>query len=465
VAQSRRDQVQAQSYVWSRLVTALVTGDADAAENPNRRLLTGTVGGLLVAALIAIGMTAYGFIRPGGATAWQKPGVLVVEKETGSRYVLIAGRLRPVLNYASVRLLFGKDPKVVSTSAKSLGTVPHGQPVGLVGAPDALPAAGRVDRQVWMVCAAATGDLTGKVIPVTTLSIAEAGPRTDRPLDDGSALLVSGDVLVWHGRRFRLTEDWLARVLGPDGPALSVQPTWLAALPSGPDLAPIAVPGRGGAGPSVDGRPTTIGQLFSATAENGLERRFVLRAEGLMSLTPMAYAMLAADPETAGLYRGQAVEPTPLSLAALAQLPVVDRSALSSSLPQEPPRIVTRPPAGLGWCVRQAMGDGGLEVTADRPPTASDAVTDGLRITRTPATAELVRVAPGVGGLVVAGRFDQALGSSRYLVTDAGVKYPVPDAATAQRLGYPSSDARPVPPALLDLLPSGPVLSGGSGQN
>ncbi|MFI6078699.1 type VII secretion protein EccB [Actinoplanes sp. NPDC051343] len=460
MAQSRRDQIQAQSYVWSRLVSALVTGDADAAENPNRRLLTGTVGGLLLAALITIGVTAYGFVRPGGATAWEKPGVLIVEKETGSRYALVDGRLRPILNYASVRLFFGKDPQVIMASAKSLGAVPHGDPLGVVGAPDGLPVAGRVSGQAWTVCAAATSDLTGKAVPITTLSIAEAGPRTDRPLDTGSALLVAGDVMVWQGRRIRLTEDWLARVLGADGPPLPVQPTWLGALPAGPDLAPVPVPGRGDAGPSVDGRPTRIGELFSASAENGAQRRFVLQSDGLMTLSPMAYAVVAADPATAALYRGEAVATIPLSLAALAQLPVSGRAALSGSLPQEPPRLITRPPSGLDWCVRQNMGDGQIEVSADRTPGASDAVTDGLRITRTPRTAAYVAVAAGDGGMVVAGRFDQALGNSRYLVTDAGVKYPVPDAATAERLGYPSSGDHPVPPALLDLLPTGPLLSG-----
>lgn len=457
---SRRDQVQAQSYVWSRLVTALVVADADAAENPNRRMVVGTVSGILVAALVVAGFTVYGLLRPGGATSWQKPGVLVVEKESGSRYLYLNGKLRPVLNYASARLLFQAEPKVVSVSRRSLTDVPHGQPLGIVGAPDSLPASGRVAGQAWTVCAASAKDQTGRTTTATTASITGAEAAAGYRPAPGEAVLASAGerrFLLWRGYRLRLTTDWLPRVLGADGPGLPVEDIWLETVPAGPDLAPLTVAGRGGAGPAIDRQPARIGELFTARDTNGVVRTYLLRSDGLAPLGSLAYAIATADPDTAKLYGGP-VRPREISLAALAQLPVSPAPVLPEGIPADLPRILADPPAGTTWCARHRMSDGQVDLVAGRPVTTAGMVVDGIALRRTSRTAAAVSVAAGQGGLVAAGRFGQALGAVRYLVTDAGVKYPVTDADSAARLGFPATDTRPVPPRLLDLLPTGPAL-------
>src|SRR5204862_174540 len=76
-----------------------------------------------------------GVVSPGGSTAWREPGAIIVEKETGSRFLLVDGVLRPVLNLASARLLAGAEAPVRSVSGKSLAGVPHGAAVGIPGAP------------------------------------------------------------------------------------------------------------------------------------------------------------------------------------------------------------------------------------------------------------------------------------------------------------------------------------------
>ncbi|WP_436535634.1 type VII secretion protein EccB [Actinoplanes sp. HUAS TT8] len=459
--QTRRDQVQAQSHVWSRLVTALIVGDADAAENPNRRTVVGTVSGLLIAVLVVGGFAVYGFIRPGGSTAWQSPGALVVEKETGSRFVYVGGQLRPILNFASVRLILAKDPTVVSVSRRSLAGVPHGQPVGVVGAPDMLPAAGQVAGQVWTVCAATLSDQSGRQTAATTLAITSADHGGGVPLSPDEAILVRSETqifMIWRGRRLKVTTDWLPQLLGATVTAAPVDDAWLEVVPAGPDLALPVVPGRGRAGRPIDGRPTRIGQLFVAHAATGETRNYLLQRDGLSVLSPLAYAMLAADPATAALYAGGSVRPAEVSPSALAQLPTSSLPALPPGVPSDVPRIVPLPTDGTTWCSRQWMADGTVEIVADSPVSKAGMVTDGLGRTRTARTAAAIAVEPGQGGLVVAGRFDQALGNSRFLVTDSGVRYPVADAAAAERLGYPAGDARPVPPRLLDLLPTGPLL-------
>lgn len=52
-----------------------------------------------------------------------------------------------------------------------------------------------------------------------------------------------------------------------------------------------------------------------------------------------------------------------------------------------------------------------------------------------------------------------AAGGVTYLVTEAGKKYPLADGDATAALGYTESAAIPVPMPLLNLLPTGPVLS------
>ncbi|HWS35595.1 MAG TPA: type VII secretion protein EccB, partial [Actinoplanes sp.] len=305
--QNRRDQAQAQSYLLGRVTGALVAGEPDGLETPHRRTLTGLGIGTLIAVLIAAGFAVYGLVVPGGATAWRTSGALIVEKETGTRYLYLDGRLRPVLNYASARLLLGTDIALVTVSATSLAGTPHGTPVGIAGAPDGLPTRGLAGAW-WTVCA------TGGTLAVTGKP---AGPAAGA--DEAIVARAAGAVfLVLNGRRHRLGNDWIVRVLGFSGAEVTVPAAWLDLVPAGADLAPVEVPGRGGRGPEVDGAPSRIGQLF--TSDRG---GYVLTRSGLSPLTPLAYTLLAADPRTARLYTGGVVAAVALSPAALARLPVV----------------------------------------------------------------------------------------------------------------------------------------------
>jgi type VII secretion protein EccB len=446
--QSRRDQVEAQSYVLGRLTSALVSAEPDAPETPHRRTVTGIVCGILVAALVAAGFAVYGFLVPGAASKWRQAGALIVERETGIRYLFSAGRLRPVLNYASARLLLGAKPKVVSVSAASLRGVPHGQPVGIVGAPDALPVASALRGALWSACARAVQDSTGDVRSATTLAIRPAD-QAPQPLLPGRAVVVrlagepaADDQLLWNGRRFRLAAPWLSKILGYAGTAVPVEPGWLDLLPSGVDIAPPRVPGRGEPGPTIDGQPSRIGQLLTVRLDGSAERHYLLQRDGLSQLTALGYAIASGDPDAAG------GEPRRISLGAVARLPVSRGPAPGAGLPPTPPAPAT-PGSGQAWCAHAPAG--GMPVlAADRPVGAGGTVHTGPGVARTGRTADAVEVAAGMGGLALAG-------TTLYLITDAGVKYPVAGAA-ARTLGYPPESAVAVAPGLLDLLPTGPAL-------
>lgn len=79
-------------------------------------------------------------------------------------------------------------------------------------------------------------------------------------------------------------------------------------------------------------------------------------------------------------------------------------------------------------------------------------------VSGSPRNASLVRVAPDGGALVRPQAAPGVSGNSLFLVTDAGVKFPVPSASTLLALGYRAGRAAGMPAALLGLLPTGPAL-------
>jgi type VII secretion protein EccB len=298
-------------------------------------------------------------------------------------------------------------------------------------------------------------------LTATTVALA----RPPHPFTSGGVLgddrafvaaVEHGDTyLVWQGRRFRLTEPWLAGVLGVDDGGYPVQAGWLETLPAGPDIAPMAVPGRGGAGPMIDGRPSAVGQLMVTRVAGTPDRYYLLQRDGMSRLTEFGYAIASSDPKTVRAYGGGRVVPTEISAAAVTGLPKSRLAALPEGVPPAVPTIAW--PTGA-WCSQRLAGGDGTVIVDGRQVGEAGRVQAALAAARTARTAAAVEVEPGVGGLVRAGRADQAAGGLYYLVTDAGVKYPIAGEAVAKLLGYQPENAPALPSAVLDLLPTGPLL-------
>src|SRR5262249_47593462 len=139
----------------------ILHAEPDLPASPMRRSSTALFAGVMIAVLLVAGFTVLGLLLPSGSTAWQQPGAIIVEKETGNRFVFLAGALHPTLNNTSAKLIPGTNGHVVSVSQNSLRGVPHGAPVGIPGAPDSLPAPDDLSGNQWLVCAPTTTDAAG----------------------------------------------------------------------------------------------------------------------------------------------------------------------------------------------------------------------------------------------------------------------------------------------------------------
>lgn len=193
-----------------------------------------------MAALVCLVVALFGFVVPGGNTKWEKSGTLVLVEDTGARYLSLDGVLHPVHNLTSARLLAGDNLTVSSMKSESLREAPRGPAVGVVGAPDSLPAPENLDGEVWSACATWSNQATGTVEP--GLSLVVGSPPQGTAVNQDTAIAVAGpdghDYLLWNGRRLRLRPSKDVRqAIGAGAAALPpVSAAFLGVVPAGPDL-------------------------------------------------------------------------------------------------------------------------------------------------------------------------------------------------------------------------------------
>ncbi|HWC79856.1 MAG TPA: type VII secretion protein EccB [Pseudonocardiaceae bacterium] len=458
--QSRRDQVQAYFFVVERLVAALMHGRPDAPETPNRRVSTGVALGLILGALIAGVFGIYGLFVPGGNDSWQKAGVIIVEEETGARYLYLNGVLRPVLNYTSAKLALGDSSTTVSVSQNSITGVPVGSPIGIPGAPDSLPKT--LQSGPWTVCTQPPDNATDGSTAKVTLMI---GENVGAPAADSQGVLVSTSdgnrYLIWRGERYRLASDLAVDALGYGGvDPLAVTAAFISPIPSGPDLTTPQLSGRGQAGPMINGQQSHIGQVYDV--KNSLintDQLYLVRQDGMVPISKTVATLVMADPATAQAYPDGAPAPIQVNPGALVGLSIVHDADLSSGMPSSPPSLVDVGGTSVP-CMRFSWGAGGNTsaalVLAAKSSVDADAVaTEGHTAG---AAADQVAIPAGNGVLAHDLSAPGATPGTEYLITENGMRFPLSSEQVAATLGYAETSAVNVPSQLLMLLPTGPVL-------
>ncbi|MGC4855951.1 type VII secretion protein EccB [Micromonospora sp. DT4] len=442
---SRQDQLHSYQFSVQRAVAALVMRETDPAQSPFRRLAGAGLASVLVAVIGLGGSALYGLFA-GGGTGWRDPGAVIVEKESGARFVYREQKLHPVLNYASALLIVGAArSKTVLVSRRSIDGVPRGLPLGIADAPDSLPAPDRLAAAAWTVCSTTAGADSRSALLIGV------DPDGGRSLGDDALLLRHPDGglhLVWHQRRYLIRDPnrVLAALATTRTRAVPVAPALLNALPAGVDLAPPALPGEGRPATRVPG--ATIGQVYLVRNSGGGRQYAVALDDGLAGITELQAGLLLAR-------TGQG-ESEPMTLGRFAALPTMPDLAPSgpTAPPPVPPRLAATDDAAI--CTR--VGDDGAgEVRwgvhlPDLAAVPRTAPTGGA------ALADHVVVQPGGGAVVEAAAAPGASGGAVSVVTDLGRRYVLADREVLAMLGY--RDVRPVrlPAGLVSLVPAGATL-------
>src|SRR2546429_605370 len=255
---SRQDQLHSYQFSVQRVVSALVMGDTDPVRSPFRRIAGATLAGILLAAVSLGAVAVFGVLSPGGGTDWRNGNAVIVERESGARYVFTGGVLHPVPNYTSALLVIGSaDAHPVTVSRGTLAAVSRGAPLGIPGAPDPLPAADKLLGAPWTLCSARFGD--GPARSALYLGRAPAGGTG---IPDGTGLLeaVRRGTPRRAGRGVRAPGGAAARRLRyrsarAQSRRLHREPERHTADPDRPARPAGEAPG---AGPSARGRPRPV---------------------------------------------------------------------------------------------------------------------------------------------------------------------------------------------------------------
>ncbi|WP_305789925.1 type VII secretion protein EccB [Symbioplanes lichenis] len=461
---SRRDQVQSYQFFVQRLTSALVAREPDPEAAPFRRLGGAGLGGIMIAVLVLAGAGVYGILRPGGATSWKEGDAVIVEKETGTRYIYRKDedRLHPVANFASALLALGSS-STLQVSRNSLTGTSRGTVIGIPDAPDSLPDPKRMLDGPWTLCSQPTRDEAGERVATTVLTVGRRIGGGRDPQD--AALLVRDDAtevlyLVWRDHRYEIKDkDTVVEGLTLiSAPVVAAGGAWLNALPAGEPIGPLSVAGRGGASSAVPGG--VIGRVYGVESAAGGRQYYLAKRSALVPITELQASVQLADPATRAAYRNAKPGVQGLAADTAAAAPKEEPGADGQyRAPAQVPEIAQLTGDAPAVCAEYAPGEDQPRVTLDAQvePITEPVGTAGRTSNGVPL-ADRVVVEPGYGVLVRAMDSPDAPAGTLNLVTDLGLRYPLSSDDVPNVLGYGAVTVVDLPSSLVVRLPAGPAL-------
>ncbi|WFE25956.1 type VII secretion protein EccB [Solwaraspora sp. WMMD791] len=460
---SRRDQVQSYQFFVQRMTSALVARDPDPVAAPFGRLGAAGLGGIMVAVLCLGAVGIFGFVVPGGATGWQDGDSVILEKETGTRYLYRDGHLHPVVNYASALLALESFAPLTRVSRNSLDVAPRGARIGIPDAPDALPGADRLLTDGWTLCSQVVRDQAGEATTRTVLTVGRA-PVGGRSAGDGALLVRDADSgrlhLIWRDQRHELVdpEIVLEGLTLRSEPIVLVGGAWLNALPAGEPIGSRSVAGRGE--PSAALPDAVTGEIYAVQNQAGDRQYYLAERARLLPLTELQAEVLLADPGTREAYDGEQPVVRTAAAATVVAAPRAERPAQTTApAPERRPEIVRLTDGRQSVCAGYAPDRHEPQVLLDaQVESVEQSLVTPARTADGVPLADVVVIAPGHGALVEALPSPDAPAGTLTLVTDLGIRYPLADRAVAAMLGYPQATPVRLPTSLVVRLPAGPTL-------
>ncbi|MFI9504708.1 type VII secretion protein EccB [Nocardia sp. NPDC052566] len=444
-----RAQVNGYRFLLQRYGHAMVRRDVRMLHDPMRIQFRSLITGIVLAVLFTAGCAILSFLRPQGQVGDAK---IVMGSGSGALYAVVDGTLHPALNLASARLITGSGESPTSVKDGKLSSLPRGPLLGIPGAPAALPGPADSARSEWTLCEDATAGLRSTVLagaPRLGAQVRAAAP--------GEAVLVTNDgvtYLIYDGKHARVDKSNEAIVSAlPQLRALRPRPIGTGLLNASvavPDLAVPMIPGAG-APSAVRGGEFPVGSVIRVQGVDG-PTVYVVLADGVQQISEFTARVLRTS-NSMGLTAIPKLSPD-----AIRGIPVVD-SLPVHQFPSSDLTVVsadTDPVACLSW----SRGDGDpvarLRVLLGGSLPLADGIAPMTFVASKGASAAYLPAATGEFIQVTGIEPDSTRRDALFYVTDTGVRFGIPDVATAAVLGL--TKPKSAPWQIVGQLPGGPML-------
>ena len=408
--------------------------------------------GIVIAVLVCLGAALLAYFKPLGKRGGDS---LLVDRATNQLFVVLpdSGRLRPVYNLTSARLILGSNGNPVAVKPEELDRMPKGQPLGIPGAPYATPVSGSAESQ-WALCdTVIKPESVAPAIDTAVLITPLALDSSVGPMEPGQGILIShrnADWLVTDAGRHAidLADRAVTSAVGIPVAAGST-PISAGLFNALPDAGPWRLPDIPGSGaPNTVGLPPelVIGSVFNTVSGSGVQN-FAVLPDGVAKINDTTAAALRAT-NSYGLIAPPSLEPSTVAR--------IVEQVYTSPLPDDAMDVLSRQESPtLCWAWQREPSDQGPKTTviAGRHlPLPASALGTGIRQIGGDATVHIAG-----GQYIQLQSPDPRYGEHLYYVDPQGIRYGLPDSATASKLGL--SSPRTAPWQVVSLLIDGPTLS------
>lgn len=463
---SRRDLFQSYQFMVQRVISGIVQRETDPIQTPLRKMIGSAFAGVMIAVVGLAGAGLIGLFFGSDSKEWQNSSVVIVEKETGARFVWLPDRdgshlLHPVTNFASAALLVG-SVEVAEVSRASLRPAPRGPELGIADAPDSLPDPELMLGDPWTLCSLPAQTISGAEVPNTALVVGRDITR-GRLIQDRAVLVRDIEVgslhLVADGYQYPIPAEnpVLEGLTLQDYPPIEVGTAWLNALPSGRNLAPEPVAERGA--PSTAFPGAISGEIRYVESAND-RQYYQVTPTRIQEITEVQHLILLADPAIRDPVYGGAPPEARLLPADEAtdapRVPLPDRAPTDPPADQPEMFEITTPDPTI--CASFLADEQTPQIAVEAAVAgAEDANATQRRTEGGNILADRVLVEAGHGAIVEQRVSGRAGGGTRYLVTDEGRQYPM--SSEVQTLfGYGDIEAIGLPASLVARVPSGDAM-------
>lgn len=286
------------------------------------------------------GAFVFGIIRPAGVVGKSK---IVADRSSYELYVNVNGRLHPVLNLTSARLIVGTNQDPTGATHESIAKEPKGLPVGIIGAPFAMSVTNGSGTSVAACQRAAVNSVASRPVITVINGGVQIGGGRNAELSPTEALVGSlggQTFLVWNGVKsaFDPADRIVLSALGIDrvGAAAPMPLSGAVgnAIPSNLPLVVPSVPDAGTPSPwNLGGPATTIGSVVQSEVPGRGTQFYVVLKAGVQKISSTVAAMLRSQ-NAYGLATPPVVSPD--AVAAVPQVTIIQ----ADQFPPVPVRVV-----------------------------------------------------------------------------------------------------------------------------